>query len=107
MTRIMTSLLACMLFFSTTTYAHPQQPETPSYAKYGKLAMEETKKHYPNAEITDYRHVGRNKVNATTAKETFKLRLKQNQKEWGVLVNIIFETQTGKTLSIKLNRVNN
>jgi Protein of unknown function (DUF3889) len=105
MSRILTLILACMFLFSNASYAHPHQPETPAYAKWGKIAMQETKRQYPNAEITDYRHVGRNTINATTAKETFQLKLKQNQQVWNVQVNVVFETKTERTLSIVLKKL--
>ena len=35
------------------------QKPIPSYAKWGRLAMKETKKRYPNADIIDYLHIGR------------------------------------------------
>lgn len=71
------------------------QKREPSYAKWGRIAMQETKKKYPNANIIDYQHLGRAKKPKTSV-EKFKLWLKEDQKEFGVFVNIEFDTKTEK-----------
>ncbi len=70
------------------------------YAKWGRLAMQETQKKYPAASIVDYLHVGRKTISQNTAEETFKFWLRQNQREWGVYVRIQFEPATEKLLSV-------
>jgi len=81
----------------TTPYAKPE----PAYAKWGKLAVSETKERYPKAHVVDYLHVGRQNVGANLAKETFKLWLRSPAKEFGVIVTITFEKQTDKVRSIE------
>ncbi|WP_163102685.1 YqzG/YhdC family protein [Peribacillus alkalitolerans] len=75
------------------------QKPIPSYAKWGVLAMKKTQERYPKAQIFDYLHIGR----TTTGKssfERFKLLLKQNNKEFGVIITIEFDTKTEKIIKI-------
>ncbi|WP_142323602.1 DUF3889 domain-containing protein [Bacillus sp. AFS015802] len=77
---------------------HAQQ-EIPSYAKWGSLAVRKTKERYPDAAIVDYLHIG--KENGTKiSTEKFKLWLKRGGKEFGVLVDIQFETDSEKLIDI-------
>ena len=77
-----------------------EQHETPSYAKWGLLAMKETKLKYPNADIVDYLHEGR-EVKGDSTIEKFKLWLKEGDKEFGVFIRIEFTTETEKVVDIK------
>ena len=100
-----TALLALLfLSFNSTqtefsTVAHTKQ-ETPSYSKWGRLAMKETQSQYPNAEIVDYLHEGSESKGDSTI-EKFKLWLKEPTKEFGVLVRIEYTTETEKVVDIK------
>jgi len=69
-----------------------QKPE-PAYAKWGRLAMKKAKEQYPKADIIDYLHVGRIQ-SAKTTTETFKLWLREDSKEFGVIIKIEFDTTT-------------
>ena len=80
------------------TIAHSQQ-EIPAYAKWGKLAIKETQLKYPNADIIDYLHEGKESKAKTTI-EKFKLWLKDGDKEFGVFVRIEFNTETEKVITI-------
>lgn len=74
--------------------------DQPAYAKWGKLAMEKGKEKYPDAEIIDYLHVGR-EVGAITSKETFKLWLRNPDKhEFGVYITITFDNKTEQIVHI-------
>jgi hypothetical protein len=72
----------------------------PPYAKWGQIAMSRVKEKYPQADIVDYLHIGREK-GAATSTEKFKLWLKQNNKEFGVFVDITFDNATEKITDIK------
>ncbi|WP_142255366.1 YqzG/YhdC family protein [Bacillus sinesaloumensis] len=78
-----------------------QKKPVPEYAKWGKLAMEKTKNKYPSAQIIDYLHVGRTKKNGMYI-ERFKLWLKQDNREFGVFVNITFEADTERVKNITI-----
>ncbi|MDF2903278.1 MAG: hypothetical protein K0S25_916 [Bacillus sp. (in: firmicutes)] len=76
-----------------------EQKPIPPYAKWGRLAMKETKTRYPKAEIVDYLHIGRiTKPDETI--EKFKLWLIEDNKEFGVYITIEFETKTEKIKKI-------
>ncbi|MEH7011310.1 YqzG/YhdC family protein [Neobacillus niacini] len=105
----MKKLLICLLislFCSNVSYpfhlnqiAHAQQKPIPPYAKWSKVALEKTKAKYPNAKIVDYLHIGR-RSGQSTSTERFKFWLKENQKEFGVFVNIEFNNQTGQVVNV-------
>lgn len=84
-----------------------EQPavSTPSYAKWGKVAMEHTKAKYPNASIIDYLHIGKEMHNETTT-ESFKLWLKEDDREFGLYLHITFSTKTGEILQVKEQETN-
>lgn len=71
----------------------------PPYAKWGKLAMEETKKKYPDAQIIDYLHRGRQKKGDAMI-EKFKLWLRGENREFGVFINIEFDAKTEEVLHV-------
>ncbi|SCC09026.1 Protein of unknown function [[Bacillus] enclensis] len=76
----------------------------PSYAKWGRLAMKKTKERYPQAQIIDYLHIGREDSGGIST-EKFKLWLKGKDKEFGVLVNIRFDTKTEQLKQISFSEV--
>ncbi len=83
---------------SILTIAHTQ-PEIPAYAKWGKLAMQETQSKYPHATIIDYLHEG-SELKENTTVEKFKLWLKDGDHEFGVFVRIEYATDTEKVIAI-------
>jgi hypothetical protein len=78
-----------------------QQKPIPPYAKWGRLAMIETKARYPHTDIIDYLHIGRVTTPGVTT-ENFKLWLRDtaSHKEFGVLITIKFDTNTERLNSI-------
>ena len=81
------------------TIAHAEG-EIPAYAKWGQLAVLETKSKYPDADIIDYLHEGRESKGDSTI-EKFKLWLKEGNKEFGVFVRIEFKTDTEEVVNIE------
>ncbi|MEH7081684.1 YqzG/YhdC family protein [Neobacillus drentensis] len=79
--------------------ASAQQKPIPPYAKWGTLALQKTHEKYPHAEIIDYLHIGRTS-GPQTSTEKFKLWLKDNNKEFGVFVNIEFNKETEKVVKV-------
>lgn len=75
------------------------KPE-PEYAKWGKIAVNETKKRYPEASVVDYLHVGRTLKGDILVQENFKLWLRSASREFGVLVTIVFDKNTEQIRSI-------
>ncbi|MDM5334342.1 YqzG/YhdC family protein [Ureibacillus composti] len=76
-----------------------QEQVAPAYAKWGRIAMEKVMAKYPNANVIDYLHIGR-EVGDKTSVEKFKLWLKEDSKEFGVFVNITFNNQTEEIINI-------
>ncbi|RUT29579.1 DUF3889 domain-containing protein [Paenibacillus zeisoli] len=72
----------------------------PSYAEWGRVAVLEAKKKY-DADITDYKHIGRKPVKDHIYEEQFKLIVKKPSKEFGVYVSVQFNEDTGELLDIK------
>ncbi|ONK24245.1 hypothetical protein BLX87_06260, partial [Bacillus sp. VT-16-64] len=62
--------------------------------------IQKTKEKYPQAKIIDYLHIGSDKKGDTSL-EKFKLWLKQNNKEFGVFVYILFDSKTEQIIDVK------
>ncbi|WP_338780474.1 YqzG/YhdC family protein [Metabacillus sp. FJAT-52054] len=77
--------------------AHQQEP---AYAKWSRIAIQEVKRKYPDAKLLDYKHIGREKVDAELAAEKFKLWVRQGSREFGLFVTVEFNEKTQKVKSI-------
>ncbi|MFC5603799.1 DUF3889 domain-containing protein [Sporosarcina koreensis] len=77
----------------------PAQQLNPAYAKWGMLAVKETQQKYPNARLVDYLHLGSETKDDTTT-EKFKLWLKDDRHEFGVIIHVTFTTKTGDLIKI-------
>jgi Protein of unknown function (DUF3889) len=106
-------LMMCMILIPMMTMHEPVSVAKylesigvtiPSYAKWGRLAMEKTKERYPEAQIIDYLHIGREE-SGDTSTERFKLWLKGKDREFGVLVNIRFDSKTEQLKQISFSEV--
>ncbi|HDR3887183.1 TPA: YqzG/YhdC family protein [Bacillus cereus] len=95
-------LTACSNIYTGPSIVHAQPP----YAKWGKLAVEKTKEQYPKAEIIDYLHIGRKPKTVQITVEKFKLWLREGRKEYGVFVDIEFDTKTEKFLKMSFQKTN-
>lgn len=84
------------------TFLHSQ----PSYAKWGRLAMEETSKAYEHSSIVDYKYEGRKQLPDGNAEESFFLWLRQDGREFGVRVRIKVEANSDRLIGISLNESN-
>ncbi len=113
MSTIMRKTFIALGIFITANLVSPHIPtvalsqqEIPAYAKWGKLALKETQSKYPNANIVDYLHEGR-ESKANTTIEKFKLWLKDGDKEFGVFVRIEYNTATEKVINIEFQETSN
>lgn len=98
-------LLSCQPSLSGSHHIAAQEKTPPAYAKWGLLAVKETKSKYTNAQIIDYLYKGRDKREHQTI-EKFKLWLKGENGEFGVFVNITFDTNTEDVLEITFTETN-
>ena len=73
----------------------------------GKLAVEKTKEQYPKADIIDYLHIGRKPKTVQITVEKFKLWLREDGKEYGVFVDVEFETKTEKFIKVSFQKIDN
>ncbi|WP_251038542.1 DUF3889 domain-containing protein [Paenibacillus albidus] len=81
----------------------PVSPAAPEYAKWGTVAVKVTQQKY-NADILDYKHVGRTDIQPKLAEEKFKLWVRSKTgKEFGVLVSIRFNPATDQIETIKFS----
>ncbi|MGE7881622.1 DUF3889 domain-containing protein [Bacillus sp. NPDC094077] len=95
-------LTTCSTIYTEPSIIHAQPP----YAKWGKLAIEKTKEQYPKAEIIDYLHIGRKPKTVKVTVEKFKLWLREDGKEYGVFVDVEFETKTEKFIKMSFQKTN-
>jgi hypothetical protein len=91
--------LICLFVINTSDFISAENKTPPPYAKWGELAMKKTKEKYPDAQITDYLHIGRETMEDSSL-EKFKLILKRDSKEFGLFVNIEFKTETEQVIEI-------
>ena len=94
-------LTTCSNVYTGSSIVHAQPP----YAKWGKLAVEKTKEKYPKAEIIDYLHIGRKPKTVQITVEKFKLWLREDGKEYGVFVDVEFETKTEKFIKMSFQKM--
>ncbi|MEH6907886.1 DUF3889 domain-containing protein [Neobacillus drentensis] len=106
MKKIMIGFYLALLFFSVSVHpltsiqtANAQHKPIPPYAKWGTLALKKTHEKYPQAKIIDYLHIGRTS-GPQTSTEKFKLWLKENNREFGVFINIEFNKETEKVVKV-------
>ncbi|MCT2537969.1 YqzG/YhdC family protein [Aquibacillus koreensis] len=78
-----------------------QAEEVPSYAKWGRLAVKTAIDKYPNAKLIDYEYQGSHRRKTSTV-EKFKLWLKEDKKEFGLIVSIEYDIATEETMDIKI-----
>lgn len=93
-----------MILFSPIN-AQTVQTETPGYAKWGNIAVTETIKKYPYADVVDYLHLGRKDITEKIAVEKFKLWLRHRKKEFGVFVDVEFDKQTNHFKNITFKEI--
>ncbi|MGA4719527.1 DUF3889 domain-containing protein [Fictibacillus nanhaiensis] len=84
---MMASFLVCSSLPLTVSAESPRVQE-PAYAKWGRLAVFETGKRYPDYDIVDYLYVGRTTAPNEDIVERFKLWIKKGSSEKGVIITI-------------------
>ncbi|MGO4698238.1 DUF3889 domain-containing protein [Paenibacillus sp. 2TAB26] len=79
----------------------------PSYAKWGKLAMQETSKAYEDASIVNYKYEGRKKLTNGESEECFVLLLNKDAKQFAIRVTIRINTITDRLINVELKELIN
>lgn len=99
-------LLIYMLIIAVFAFAVPSIVHAePSYAKYGRIAVQETANKYPNADIIDYKYEGHFSADGSRAEERFKLWLRGSAAEFGVRVHIFVAADSGKIRDIRIEEL--
>ncbi|MFP3721851.1 DUF3889 domain-containing protein [Niallia circulans] len=93
--------LVSLFLVQVSSPLHGGAEELPSYVKWGRIAITKTQEKYPNSEVTDYLHVGKEDKKGTSV-EKFKLIVNKDQKEIGVFVHLTFDTRTERLLSVDM-----
>lgn len=96
--RVIVLICIIMIPLLIGTWVNAEEPE---YAQWGQVAMKEVKAKYPQDKIVDYLHVGRQTEGEATV-ETFKLWLVGQKKEFGVIIDIYFKTDTKEIIEVKM-----
>lgn len=91
-------LVMSLLVHSAAVLAEPE------YAKWGRLAMEETAKRF-KADIVDYKYEGRKQQNDGVISEHFRLLLRDGRREFGVAVAIWFHRDTEAVIRIQMKEL--
>ncbi|WP_201000407.1 YqzG/YhdC family protein [Paenibacillus glycanilyticus] len=94
-------LIAALFAIAVPSAAHAE----PSYAKYGKIAMQETANKYPDADIIDYKYEGHFTADGSRTEERFKLWLRGNGAEFGVRVHIFVAADTGQVRDVRIEEL--
>lgn len=84
--------------------SHAVNSKDPAYAKWGSLAVTETKRKY-NMDVVDYLYMGRTTISSELAEEKFKLWLKEGAREFGVYVTVAFHPTTHQFISIRYEEI--
>jgi hypothetical protein len=91
-----------LLFFSGLVQV---QAEKIDYQKYGNIAIAVVKADYPGEAVTEYEYIGREKLNETDVQDSFKFKVKENDKDVNVLVKVKHSVQNNKLLSLMVEEV--
>lgn len=78
--------------------------EVPAYAKWSRLAIKQTMLKYPQADITDYLHIASH-TKGQNGVEKFRLWLKEDSREFGVLVIVTFSAETGQLIRVEFEEL--
>ncbi|MDL4841652.1 DUF3889 domain-containing protein [Aquibacillus rhizosphaerae] len=111
MKKLLSSTLLCAAILTSVPYNiqsdmnSASAEDLPSYAKWGRLAVKEATEKYPKAQLIDYDHNGKIQNEKTTV-EKFKLWLEKDKQEFGLSIDIEYNTKTEEIVDIKLKRTN-
>ncbi|MCP8618136.1 DUF3889 domain-containing protein [Salirhabdus salicampi] len=92
--------LVVILLPTVTTYAQPE------YAKWGKIAVAETKKQYPTHKVTDYAYQGKVVISDERQQYNFRLSVQANeQQKKDVNVYVLVNPKEDKLLDVYFDEI--
>ncbi|WP_408007001.1 DUF3889 domain-containing protein [Pseudalkalibacillus sp. A8] len=92
-------LLSC---FGLSNDSYGQQPD---YAKWGKSAVQETMKQYPNFKIVNYEYDGKVIISDERSQYNFEFTLEQDEKEKKVNVYVLVNPKTNQLIDIHFDEI--
>lgn len=98
---VLLSLTHTEVMTSEATAKHAE----PSYAKWGKLALQETSNAYQDASILDYKYDGRHKLDHGQAEERFVLWVRKDSREFGVEVRIKINASSDELIQVGIKEL--
>lgn len=102
--RIIVMVLTVFIGFGGMAAVQSAEAQEPAYAKYGKLAMQETAKKY-KADIVDYKYEGHFPQKGKVAEERFVLWLREGDEQFGVRVSIQVDQSSDKVQRIQFDKL--
>lgn len=97
-----TKLAVLLCLFSIMIGIQSVSAQQPDYEKYGRIAMAVVKADYPGDQVTEYKYVGRTKVNETDVMDSFNFQLTENGKPITVVVKVNHSLKNNKLLSLSV-----
>lgn len=95
-------LAISLLFFSGFVQV---QAEKDDYQKYGNIAIAVVKADYPGEAVTEYEYLGREKLNETDVQDSFKFKVKENDKLVNVVVKVKHSIDNNKLLNLTVEEM--
>ncbi|WP_169525178.1 DUF3889 domain-containing protein [Pseudalkalibacillus hwajinpoensis] len=94
-------MLLCLLV--PVSFASAQ---IPSYAKWGKTAIEETTKKYPEQDVTDYRYDGKVFISDVREQYDFEFTLKKEDGQTReIRVYVLVNPKADKVIDVKYDEI--
>ena len=100
--RKMMLLFSVLVMFLLPSHVHG---EAPSYAKWGKIAIEQTTKKYPDQQVTDYRYDGKVFISDVREQYDFDFTLKQNGQSRKIRVYVLVNPQSDELIDVKYDEI--
>ncbi|WP_238653050.1 DUF3889 domain-containing protein [Paenibacillus piscarius] len=94
-------MITLLMLFLVTAVPVSTSSAAPDYARWGKVAVKAAQQKY-NADIIDYKHIGRTQLQPKLAEEKFKLQVRgKDGREFGVLAKVRFNPSSGKLQTVQ------
>ncbi|MCF6408587.1 DUF3889 domain-containing protein [Pseudalkalibacillus salsuginis] len=95
-------IVLLLLSFSLSNVGYGQQPD---YAQWGKTALQETMKKYPNYKVINYEYDGKVIISEERTQYNFEFILKQNAKEREVNVYVLVNPKNNQLINIHFDEI--
>lgn len=95
-------LLTLLFLLIPVNFGLAQQPD---YAKWGKIAVEETKQQYPNQEIVDYLYEGKVVISDVREQYNFKMKLELKEEKKEVRVYVLINPKKEQLIDVYFDEI--